>query len=287
MRLLVRSRAMRRILAIAMAAGAWLVVSLVVTPVAPATTQTASAGNVTATFTFQGKFPNYQGQRLQISQGGSVLYDQPVTSKFCANLCAPYTAVTGRSDVAVVDLEHTGRPDVVLDLYSGGAHCCTIVQIFSFDPGTMTYVKTERNFGDPEARIVDLGHNGRFEFLTADDSFAYAFTDFAASGLPIEIETFSIRHFTAVTRRYPRLIAKDAAIWLRAFKAQASEHYSDSVGVIAAWAADEDLLGHVKLVNRYLSQQAAAGHLNAPFGAGGTKFVANLQKFLRRRGYVR
>jgi hypothetical protein len=287
MRLLVRSRAMRRILAIAMAAGAWLVVSLVVAPTAPATTQTASAGNVTATFTFQGKFPNYQGQRLQISQGGSVLYDQPVTSKFCANLCAPYTAVTGRSDVAVVDLEHTGQPDVVLDLYSGGAHCCTIVQIFSFDPGTMTYVKTERNFGDPEARIVDLGHNGRFEFLTADDSFAYAFTDFAASGLPIEIETFSNRHFTSVTRRYPRLIAKDAAIWLRAFKAQASEHYSDSVGVIAAWAADEDLLGHVKLVNRYLSQQAAAGHLNAPFGASGTKFVANLQKFLRRRGYVR
>jgi hypothetical protein len=274
---------MRRILALT----ASLATFLVAAPAALPATQTALAGNVTATFTFQGKFPNYHGQRLQISRGGSVLYDQPVTSKFCANLCAPYTAVTGRSDVAVVDLEHTGEPDVVLDLYSGGAHCCTIVQIFSFDPGTMTYVKTERNFGDPEARIVDLGHNGRFEFVTADDSFAYAFTDFAGSGLPVEIETFSKRHFTDVMRRYPRLIAKDAAVWLSAFKAQARQHYSDSVGVIAAWAADEDLLGHVKLVNRYLSQQAAAGHLNAPFGASGGKFISNLQKFLRRRGYLR
>jgi hypothetical protein len=64
-------------------------------------------------------------------------------------------------------------------------------------------------------------------------------------------------------------------------------HYQDSVGVIAAWAADEDLLGHVKLVRRYLAQQAAAGHLNAPFDAGGKKFVAKLQRFLRAHGYVR
>jgi hypothetical protein len=73
---------------------------------------------------------------------------------------------------------------------------------------------------------------------------------------------------------------------MRAFKAQAKQHYSDSVGVIAAWAADEDLLGHTKLVSRFLHEQAVAGHLNAPFGTGGTRFVAKLQKFLRRRGYV-
>ena len=92
---------------------------------------------------------------------------------------------------------------MVLDLYSGGAHCCTVVQIFSFEPGTMTYVQTERVFGDPDARIVDLSHDGRFEFLTADDSFAYRFTDYAASGLPIEILTFAGGHFTDVTRAYP------------------------------------------------------------------------------------
>ena len=274
---------MRRMLLITIAVATCLIAA----PAAWATTETAQAGNVTATFTFQGTFPDYTGQNLEITQGGTVLYDEPVTSKFCGNLCAPYTGVTGKSAVDVVDLEHTGQPDVVLDLYSGGAHCCTIVQIFSFDPGTMTYVKTERNFGDPQARIVDERHNGRYEFLTADDSFAYQFTDFAASGLPIEIETFSDRRFTDVTRHYPRLVAKDAAFWLRAFKRMAGGHYQDSVGVIAAWAADEDLLGHVKLVNTYLAEQAAAGHLNGAFSQGGTRFIASLQKFLRRRGYLR
>ena len=176
---------------------------------------------------------------------------------------------------------------VLLNLFSGGAHCCTVLAIYSFDPATSSYVQTEGDFGDPDVRVVDLGHDGRFELLTADDSFAYRFTDFAASGLPIQIFTFAGRQFTDVTRSYPRLIAKDAAFWLKAFKSQARERYPDSVGVVAAWAADEDLLGHVKLTARFLHRQARAGHLNAAAGAGGTRFVANLQKFLRRRGYLR
>jgi hypothetical protein len=274
---------LRRALVIAVVAAACLTAA----PAALATTQTSTAGSVTATFTFQGKVPKFHGLHLTISRGGTVVYDQPVVAKFCGKLCWPGPAVAARrAAVQAVDLEGTGEPDVVLNLYSGGAHCCTVLQVFSFDPASATYVKTERVFGDPDAKVVDLGHDGHFEFLTADDSFAYRFTDFAASGLPIEILTFANRHFTDVTRSYPALIAKDAAVWLTAFKAQAKQHYPDSVGVIAAWAADEELLGHTKLVNRYLHQQAVAGHLNAPFAAGGTKFVAALEKFLRRRGYV-
>ena len=277
-----RFSAVRRVFAILTV----VVICLVAAPAALATTQTASGGNVTATFTFQGKVPNFHGLQLSIARGGTVVYDQPVVAKFCDTLCWPGPVTGGRPAVQVVDLEHDGEPDVVLNLYSGGAHCCTVLQVFSFDPGTMTYTKTERTFGDPDVRIVDLGHDGRLELVTADDSFAYAFTDYAGSGLPIEIETFAGGQFTDVTRSYPALVAKDAAFWLKAFKGTARYHYSDSVGVIAAWAADEDLLGHVNLVNRYLAQQAKAGHLNAPFAAGGTKFIANLQKFLHRRGYL-
>jgi hypothetical protein len=187
--------------------------------------------------------------------------------------------------VQVVDVEHTGDPDVVLDLYSGGAHCCTVLQIFSFDPAANTYVATERNFGDPNVQIVDLHRDGQFEFLTADDSFAYRFTDYAASGLPIQIFTFADGRFIDVTRAYPALIAKDARFWTKAFQSMARAGYPDSVGVIAAWAADEDLLGHTKLVSTFLHRLAAAGDLHSSFGAGGSRFVANLQRFLRRRGY--
>ena len=127
----------------------------------------------------------------------------------------------------------------------------------------MTYVKTERDFGDPGVRIVDERHNGRFEFVTADDSFAYEFTDYAGSALPLEILSFSIGHFTNVTGSYPKLLAKEAALYLKFFNEDASTHYQDSVGLAAAWAADEERLGHGKLVKTFLDQQASLGHLNS------------------------
>lgn len=262
---------------------------LVTAPAASATTQTAHSGNVTATFNFKGKYPKYTRETITIARAGKVLYAQPVASRFCASQCAPVSGSGRQASVHVVDLEHDGQPDVVLDLFSGGAHCCSIEQIFSLRPGTMTYVETEHNFGDPGERIVDLGHNGRHEFLTADDTFAYAFTDYAASGLPIQILRFSHRRFQNVTRSYPKLIAKDASLWLNAFKSTSRQRYQDGVGLIAAWAADEDRLGHSQLVSRYLARQLKAGHLNSGLSpaSGGRKFVANLQRFLRQHGYLR
>ena len=278
---------MKRALRIAVAATA---LSLIGAPAALATTQTAQSGNVAATFMFSGSYPTFTGLRLTIAQGSIVYYDEPVASKPCGAYCAPGSPSGKPASVHVLDLEHDGQPDVVLDLYTGGAHCCSIEQIFSFDPGARTYLKTEHDFGDPGERIVDLGHDGRYEFLTADDSFAYEFTDYAGSGLPIEILAFSDRHFDNVTRSYPKLIANDAARWLQAFERMSAQRYQDSVGVIAAWAADEDLLGHSKLVSRYLAEQLNAGHLNSalsPEEPGGKKFIAKLEGFLREHGYLR
>jgi hypothetical protein len=276
---------MRRALIIALV----LAMSALLAPVALATTQRATSGAVTATFTFNGKYPNYSGLHLTIAQAGSVLYDQPVRSKTCGKFCAPGATGAGASSVHIIDLDHTGQPNVMLDIYSGGAHCCSIEQVFTFDPGTRTYAKAERNFGDPGDRIEDLGHNGRFEFVTADDAFAYAFTDFAASGLPLQILTFSQGRFHDVTGSYPGLVRQDAASWLKVFKHMARQHYADSVGVIAAWAADEYRLGKSAAANRYLSQQAKAGHLKSALGRSepqGQRFVAALKRFLRRHGYT-
>ena len=260
----------------------------VLAPAALATTQTASRGAVTATFSYAGKYPNYSRLHLTIAQSGSVLYDQPVSSKTCGKFCAPGATGAKVSSVQVIDLDGTGQPNVVLNLFSGGAHCCSVAQVFTFDPGTMTYGMTERDFGDPGDRIEDLNHDGHLEFVTADDRFAYAFTDFAASGLPLQILTFTGSRFQDVTNHYPALIRKDAAAWLKAFKQLDHGHDIDSVGVIAAWAADEYRLGKVAAANRYLHQQAQAGHLKSALGASvsqGQKFVTKLQTFLRRHGY--
>jgi hypothetical protein len=259
---------------------------LIAAPAAFAVTQTASSGNVTASFSFQGKFPNFSHQTLKIVRSGQLLYDQKVTDPAtCESECAPASTSAEHPSVQVLDIEGNGEPDVVLGLYSGGANCCFIDQVFSFDAATMTYSKSSRNFGDFGAKIEDLSHNGKDEFVGANPAFKYEFTDGAASGEPIQIFGFSAGKFVDVTRSYPALIAKDAAKWLKFFK----HNLNDGVGVLAAWAADEDMLGHSAQVSAYVHKELRAGNLRSGLGKqlSGENFVKRLQKFLVKEGYLK
>jgi hypothetical protein len=268
-------------LAISIAAGPMLASTV------GAATQSASSHGVTATFSYQGSSFDARDLRLVIRRERHISYDQPVSADFCGRECWPGY---GQSTIHVRNLGPGNRNDVVLNLYSGGAHCCTIEEVFTYDATTTNYAMAQHDFGDPSAPLFDLGRDGRYEFESADDSFAYRFTDFAASGLPIEIVAFSKGRFVNVTRQYPKLVAKDAQKWLRAFRSEASGGYSDSTGIIAAWAADEDSLGHLALVRSFLQQQVVAGHLNEAMGTiepRGRGFVVALDRFLRQRGYLR
>ena len=265
-----------------------LVASFVPVTSAAGATQSASLAGVTATFTYSGTYPEALHPRLTITRSGAVLYDELVHSVWCGQECWPDTISASRKGVHVVRLKAHAQPAVVLDLYSGGAHCCSIEQVYSFGATSRTVLKTERNFGDPGVKMDSIGADGAVDFVSANDAFAYAFTDYAASGVPIQIFSFSHHYFRDVTRSFPSLIAKDAAQWRRAFDAQAATHYQDSVGVIAAWAADEDMLGHGAVVSTFLAGQARAGHLNSalsPIEPSGRRFVIALRAFLRKYGY--
>ncbi len=261
---------------------------LLLAPAAFATvTQTARSGNVTAIYSYGGKYPKYTHQTLTIEQAGQVVYKQAVTDSQCGAYCAPLSLEARHASVKVIDIEHTGQPDVILSLWTGGANCCVVEQIFSYDPGTMTYSKTTRDFGPDGTAIEDLNHNGRYEFVTDNYAFKYEFTDGAASGLPLEILSFSGGKFTNITRNYPALIATDAGRFLKYFKQVIKSSPIDSVGMIAAWAADEDELGHSKQVASYLQKEARAGDLRSPISAGGETFIRHLDSFLRKQGYLK
>ncbi len=93
-------------------------VAVIVVLAAPAAalagTQTSSSGIVTATFSYTFTPPpniSFPTKTLTIARSGQVVYDQPVTSKYCGSTaaaqvyCAPtYPGVT-RTSVHVVDLD--------------------------------------------------------------------------------------------------------------------------------------------------------------------------------------
>jgi hypothetical protein len=251
----------------------------------------AQEGNIGAQLGYQegvgGNLPHF-GLRLQITRGGESFYEQPVSSRYCDQGCVPEPIGAGptkSSPLAVGDLEGNGQPAVVLELSTGGAHCCSVLQVFSFDPGTMTYRSVERDFGDPGALVTNLAGDGRLEIESADDRFAYEFTPYAYSGLPLQIWSFREGRFIDVTKQFPEAVAADATRQFKGFLANRRQGYG--LGLIAAWAADQELLGHDGLVRTTLAREVRHGRLRSRehYAPAGRAFVVKLMRFLARSGY--
>lgn len=220
---------------------------------------------------------------LKITRNGRVAYRRRVGAPGCAR-CSVVAVPPGRQSLHVLDLESDGDLDVVLGLFSGGANCCFIDQVFRYSPATRTYIRSQHNFRNAGAAISTIG--GKPVLMSGDSRITEAgFTDTADSGTPIQIWRFAHGKFTDVTRSYRKLIRADAAKWMRLF----NHHLANGVGLIAAWAADEDLLGQSALVDRTLKSLAAQDKLRTPLGLphnSETQFVTQLEKLLHKLGYT-
>jgi hypothetical protein len=221
-----------------------------------------------------------KGITLTIQRQGSSS-TSPVTSSECSP-CAVETPFHG-SPVTVADLEATGSPVIVVTLTTGGAHCCSVVQFTALHEGT--FVTHERNFGDPGVRVGPKLPDGRLQLISADDRFAYLYAPFAYSGLPLRVFELKEGVLVDVTRGLPAALARDAARQWRGFRETRRNGLGN--GLIAAWAADEELLGHGRLVRATLAREARRGHLRSQghYGPSGQKFVKALLRFLARHGY--
>jgi hypothetical protein len=255
---------------------------------------TAKDGDVSATLTYVVADLVAGNQvppaHLAIERAGVSYYDQPVASRFCGRECWVETSEIAPpgsgGPLHVVDLDGDGQPDVVLDLYTGGAHCCSVAQVYRYDPGVSTYRLVERNFGDPGAVLTDIAGDGRLELESADDRFAYQFAPYAWSGLPRRIWRFSGGRFKDVTRGFPNAVRADAKVQFGRFLA--NRRAGHGLGFIAAWAADEYLLGRKALVKRTLAREARHHRLRDAehYAPTGHAFVRALRRFLQRTGYA-
>jgi hypothetical protein len=110
------------------------------------------------------------------------------------------------------DLTGEGDPDAVLVTYSGGAHCCFASHLYNL--GADVTPVFESRPSNCDGQFQDLNGDGVAEFLTCDDTFAYAFCAFAISPMPGVILSYDApmgyRPATArYSDRYQEAIARD------------------------------------------------------------------------------
>jgi hypothetical protein len=249
-------------------------------------TVVAASGDVAATLTYT-HAPNddvapFTDLRLTIAREGKTLYSAAVDNPACGKLCWPNLP----GPLAVRDVEGDGQPDVLVNLYTGGAHCCNVTDLFRYDAAGHDFTSVLHIWGGPDYSLERLDAGGDYEFVTADDRFAYEFTAYAFSGLPVEILRLVDGRFVNVTRSYPKLAAADAAEqWKNYLENRAG---GTGLGFLGAWAADEYNLGRGAAVAKMLGQLEHANELRSSdpgIWVGGSKFVTALDRFLQKTGY--
>lgn len=212
--------------------------------------------------------------RITITRGGVREVDHRRLSRIC-ELCS--SIAVPRESLHVRDVDADGEPEVIADLFSGGAHCCWSTVVFV--PKDGGYRARLAEWGNAGYRIADLDGAGAKEFVSTDDAFSSAFTSYAASYRPPLIKALIGQRFRDVTRSHPALVGADLERIDEIVAERRGEDDVELEGLIAARMADLALLGRAGEIEPYLDAALRRGDTDATFRAA-------LLKFLRKTGYL-
>jgi len=147
--------------------------------------------------------------QMTITRGGKTIIDG-----FLAEQLEEEAWLCWVPDLQVKDLDGDNEPEVLLDLYSGGAHCCFSSVIYDYDNQQNTYRAITHFWGNGGYRLKDLDGDGKLEFESHDDSFAYAFASYAASRYPAQIWQYRDGAMADATRQFPTVVYDNAyGLW--------------------------------------------------------------------------
>jgi hypothetical protein len=108
-------------------------------------------------------------------------YDNAVTILAGGQTLAQLDMVFELGELTGQDITGEGNPDVIVERFTGGAHCCFSVVVYDLGAAlTRVLESAESNCG---GRFEDLDGDSVLEFITCDDLFAYAYCPYAASPL--------------------------------------------------------------------------------------------------------
>ncbi len=122
---------------------------------------------------------NYVIRLWQNTAKGASRFEDLVTIGAPGQRQVQVESVSQMNPLTGKDITGEGNPDVVIDSYTGGAHCCFITTVYDLGP-TLTKVLETRE-SNCSGRFEDLDGDGALEFITCDDLFAYQYCCYAGT----------------------------------------------------------------------------------------------------------
>ena len=115
-------------------------------------------------------------------KNGSLIYRKNEASAYSIG-----NNIEGAPGIAVIkpgtDVTGSGQPEVIVGSWSGGAHCCFSFQILQLGRDFRVLAKLDAK-DSGGAHFEDINHDGKYEFIANDWTFAYWRTSFAESPAP-------------------------------------------------------------------------------------------------------
>ncbi|MXN66228.1 hypothetical protein GR183_15035 [Stappia sp. GBMRC 2046] len=150
----------------------------------------------------------------------------------------------GSARFAEVD-NSNDTPEVIFSTFSGGAHCCTQMQVAT-KAGPISWTMVDLGAWDGEGPTVsDLDGDGTGEFSTVDQRFLYAFDCYACSAAPKQILAIRDGRLEDVSRqdRFRQVQERHLARMIDWQRQAAQPGQEFSPGFYAGYVAQSALLG--------------------------------------------
>ena len=145
------------------------------------------------------------------------------------------------SSVKLDDIDNDGNHEVIVQIYTGGAHCCSLYTIYTWQGDG--FATDETGYLDGAGgKFEDLDGDGIQEFQTLDNAFFYAFDSYAGSFPPSLILSLKDGKFVDTTKLYPQELKSHAWQMFQTLRNAQEQGYGGN-GILAGYVAQKILLG--------------------------------------------
>ena len=149
--------------------------------------------------------------RLWVNPNSQIGFDNILQIEAMGKAPVPVDMVSAINELTGTDSNGDGYPELIVETYSGGAHCCFGTQVISLrENAVLILQKPESNAG---GTFKDLNADGVTEFVTYDDSFAYQYCPYAAGVAVKAILAYDPAQdfFIPASPRFPEAFADEIA----------------------------------------------------------------------------